>query len=143
MPVVVHRGIQSGGIRRESRRGLADALIRHHRHTVAIYRFVRKTLDGAPARGHRTDLLEHARHHEAWSDELDVLQFTVAPEVRPRLHRYFAEVAKLARVVRLESAILETNEEKLTASLDAVLHLLSRREHAHRTVYIRHSDTLL
>jgi hypothetical protein len=137
----VHQTIKDGqGITRTNTK-LAQILLEHHRHTVAVYGFVRDSLAASQPPGRQLEAVSHVRLLEACSDWLELLEPGLEPHIRAALNLYLNEVGKVARVVRREAPSIETDAERLGASLDAVLRVLERSEEARFAVDNCHSDT--
>jgi len=137
----VHLTIRLGEALSGSHSKLAKALMEHRRHSAAICEFIKATLDGDQTQLSELEIIDHVRQQESWSDVLDWLEPSLDPYVRAALHRYYDEVTKLARVVRLETSGLDTDTDSLNASVNAVLWALHTRADAQRTVANCHSDT--
>ena len=120
---------------------LAQTLLEHHRHTVAVYGFVRDSLAESQPPSRQVEAVGHVRRLEACSDWLELLEPGLGPHVRVALNLYFAEVGKVARVVRREAHSIETDTQRLGASLEAVLRVLESSEEAPYAVDDCHSDT--
>lgn len=137
----MHRTIKLEEALTGSHTRLAQALVEHHRHAVAVYGFVRDSLEAAQPADRQLEAMVHVRLLEACADWLELLEPGVEPHVRSVLNLYLEEVAKIARVVRLQAPALETNEARLGASLDEVLGVLEPAAEALDAVDKRHSDT--
>jgi hypothetical protein len=87
------------------------------------------------------EALSHVRLLEACSDWLEMLEPGLEPHVRAALNLYLEEVGKVARVVRREAASMETDADRLDASLEAVLRILEDSEEEQYAVDKCHSDT--
>lgn len=120
---------------------LAQALVEHHRHTVAVYGFVMDSLAGSQPPARQLDAVEHVRLLDACSDWLELLELGLEPHVRVVLGLYLEEVAKVARVVRREAVSMETDADRLGASMEAVLRILEASAGTRHAVDKRHSDT--
>jgi hypothetical protein len=119
---------------------LALALVEHHRHTVAVYGFVMDSLAESQPPGRQLEALSHVRLLEACSDWLELLEPGLEPPVRVALNLYLEEVGKVARVVRREAPSMETDADRLDASLEAILRILEDSEEAQYAVDECHSD---
>ncbi|MGO9261635.1 MAG: hypothetical protein ACLQU1_35825 [Bryobacteraceae bacterium] len=120
---------------------LAQSLVEHHRHTVAVYGFVRDSLAASQPHGRQLEAVSHVRLAEACSDWLELLEPGLEPHVRVALNLYLEEVGKVARVVRREAPSMETDVDRLGASLDGVLRILEASAEARYAVDKCHSDT--
>ena len=137
----MHQTIKDGVVLIGTHAKLAQTLVEHHRHTVAVYGFVRDSLAASQPPGRQLEAVSHVRLLEACADWLELLEPGLQPQVRAALYRYLDEVGKVARVVRREAEAIETDAERLGASLDAVLRVLDRSEVAGYAVDNCHSDT--
>lgn len=120
---------------------LAQALVEHHHHTVAVYGFVVDSLTASQPPGRQEEAVSHVRMLEACSDWLEMLEPGLEPHVRVALGLYLEEVGKVARVVRRESPSMETDTGRLGASLEAVLQILEAPGESAYAVDKCHSDT--
>ena len=120
---------------------LAQALVEHHSHIVAVYGFVRDSLTGLPSAERQSAVIEHVKLLDTSADWLEMLEPGVDPHVRRALNLYLEEVAKVAQVVRMRTPYMDTDEARLNASLEAVLELLESYPGARDGVDKRHSDT--
>jgi len=120
---------------------LAQALVEHHRHAVAVYGFVRDSLAASQPPSRQLEAVSHVRLLEACSDWLELLEPGLEPHVRVALNLYLEEVGKVARVVRREAPAMETDADRLDASLEAVLRILEASAEARYAVDKCHSDT--
>jgi len=120
---------------------LAQILVEHHRHTVAVYGFVLDCLEDCPPPNRQKDAVSHVRLLEACSDWLELLEPGLEPHVQAALGLYFDEVGKVARVVRREAFSMDTDIGRLDESLEAVLRVLEASEESRYAVDNCHSDT--
>lgn len=120
---------------------LAQALVEHHRHTMAVYGFVRDSLAECQPPGRQSEAVSHVRLLEACSDWLELLEPGLEPHVRAALDHYLDEVGKVARVVRREAWSMETDAGRLDSSVKAVLRILEASAEARDAVDKCHSDT--
>jgi hypothetical protein len=119
---------------------LAETLVEHYRHTLAVYAFVRDSLIGSPPSQRRKEALGQVRLMEACADWLELLEPHLEPLVRIALYLYLEEVTKLARVVRGEVDSIETSPEILGASVERVLRTLEACAEPRFVVDNCHSD---
>ena len=120
---------------------LAQALVEHHRHTMAVYGFVRDSLEECQPEDRQDKAVGHVRLLEACSDWLELLEPKLEPHIRVALDRYLDEVGKVARVVRREAWTMETDAGRLDASVKAVLRILEATAESRYAVDNCHSDT--
>jgi hypothetical protein len=120
---------------------LAQVLVEHHRHIVAIYGFVKDSIRTPQPADRQMEALEHVKRLEACADWLELLESRLKPHVRLVLHLYLGEVAKVARVVHMHAVGLETDEDRLNAAIQDVLRVLEPVAEPHSAVDKRHSDT--
>lgn len=137
----MHQTIKDGEGLSGTHAKLAQALVEHHRHTVAVYGFVRDSLAASQPPGRQMEAVSHVRWLEACSDWLELLEPGLEPHVRVALNLYLEEVGKVARVVRREAPSIETDPGRLDASLEAVLRILETSAEAGYAVDNCHSDT--
>jgi len=138
---MVHRTIKPGEVLNGSHTRLAQALVEHHLHTVAVCGFVRDSLEAPQPEERRKEAVVHVRLLEACADWLELLEPGMEPHVRLALYLYLEEVAKVARVVRLQTPVMETDVERLNATLDDVLEVLEASTGTREAVDKSHSDT--
>jgi hypothetical protein len=137
----VHQTIKVGEVLFGTHAKLAQALVEHHRHTMAVYGFVRDSLGECQPPGRQLEAVSHVRLLEACSDWLELLEPGLEPHVRVALDLYLEEVGKVARVVRREAPSMETDAGRLDASVEAVLRILEASAEARYAVDKCHSDT--
>jgi len=137
----VHPTIKAGQRLTATHARLARTLVEHHRHTLAVYGFVRDSLAEIQPAGRQEEAVGHVRLLEACSDWLELLEPRLEPHVRVALYLYLEEVGKVARVVRREAETIETSPARLDASLDTVLRILESLAESRYVVDNCHSDT--
>lgn len=138
---MVHRTIKLEEGLTGSQTRLAQAVVEHHRHVTAVYGFVRDALTSPQSASRQLEAMVHVRLLEACADWLELLEPGLKPQVRTVLNRYLDEVAKVACVVRMRAAAMETDEGRLKAALEDILRVLEASEEAQVAVEKRHSDT--
>jgi hypothetical protein len=137
----VHQTIKFGEALSGTHAKLAQTLVQHHCHMVAVYGFVRDSLAASQPPGRQLEAMHHVRRLEACSDWLELLAQGLEPHIRGALNLYLEEVGKVARVVRRETHSIDTDTGRLDASLEAVLRMLEAFAEARYTVDKCHSDT--
>ena len=98
---------------------LKRVLAGHHKECLGLYHFIKETLEGR-RRSHSRSAVHYVHRQPEWARQINRLQPKLAPGVSKALDRYLNEVAALARVIRLETAILKTNKKRLDSALLAV-----------------------
>ncbi len=139
----MHETIKDGEGLAGTHTRLAETLVEHHRHAVAVYGFVRDSLAASQPPGRQLEAVGHVRLLEACADWLELLEPGLEPRVRIALNLYLDEVGKVAQVVRREAPTMETDTDRLDASLDAVLRVLEASEEVRFAVDKCRSDTVV